>query len=98
MLAANPASDANLLLGLLALHNELVSRPDLVAAVRQWVPGRSTPLGKILVDRGALSGADLAALDVLLDRLLARHKGDIDQALAALRCPRTVRVALESVD
>ena len=49
----------NLLLGILALQNNFVSRDDLVSAFAAWVADRSRLLGQILRDRG---GADPAAL------------------------------------
>jgi tRNA A-37 threonylcarbamoyl transferase component Bud32 len=97
MLVINPASDANLLVGLLALQSQLINRQHLVAAVRQWVDGRSTTLGEILVARRALLAGDLAALKVLVTRLLELHSDDVERTLAAVSCLRSVRVPLEGV-
>jgi tRNA A-37 threonylcarbamoyl transferase component Bud32 len=97
MIAAHSDSDTNLLVGLLALQTQLVSRPELVAAVGQWMHDRTQTLGEILVTRRALLAGDLAILKALRDRLLDRHGGDVDEALAALTCLRAVRAALEGV-
>jgi eukaryotic-like serine/threonine-protein kinase len=97
MFSPTPASDANLLVGLLALQGQLISRPELVAAVRQWVQGRSNTLGKVLVERGALMPDELAALDTLVGRLLDRHDGSVETTLAANTCLRSVRAALGAV-
>jgi serine/threonine protein kinase len=96
MVAIDPASNANLLLGLVALQNEIITRPDLIAAVRQWIPARGRTLGAILLERRALSTDQLAEVESLVERALQEH-GDIEPALAAVRCPRSVRIALEGI-
>jgi tetratricopeptide (TPR) repeat protein len=97
MLAVEPASNVNLLIGLLALDNELISRADLVAAVRQWVQGRSQTLSAILVQRGAMRADGREIVEAIAGGLLERHGGDVEQAIMTVDCLRTVRVALQGV-
>jgi serine/threonine protein kinase len=97
MLAVEPASNVNLLIGLLALDNELISRADLVAAVRQWVQGRSQTISDILVQRGALRADGREIVEAIAGGLLERHRGDVDQALMNVDALRSVRVALQGV-
>jgi serine/threonine protein kinase len=96
MVPIDPASNANLLLGLVALQNEIITRPELIAAVRQWVPARGRTLGAILLERRALNTDQVAIVESLVERSLQDH-GDVESALAAVRCPRSVRIALEGI-
>jgi serine/threonine-protein kinase len=79
------AADRNLLLGILALQMDFVNRDALVAGMSAWAVDKAKPLGQILAERGALAEAERAALEVLVDRHLARHDHDADKSLAALR-------------
>ncbi|WP_165068826.1 serine/threonine-protein kinase [Paludisphaera rhizosphaerae] len=74
----------DLLLGLLALQNDFVSRDALVAAFAAWVADRSRPLGRLLLDAGALSPPRLRLLEALAAEHLDHHQGDVDRSLAAL--------------
>jgi serine/threonine protein kinase len=69
----------------------------MVAGVRQWVRDRTTPLGRILIDKSALRASDLAAVELLVARLLEKHGGDVEKSMASLGAVRGVRVALEGV-
>ncbi|HEX8203137.1 MAG TPA: hypothetical protein VF590_21860, partial [Isosphaeraceae bacterium] len=65
--AAHPAgaptiADANLLFGILALQLDFVTRDALIAAMHAWVLQKSKPLGRILVEQGALAEARHALL------------------------------------
>ena len=97
MLSSNPASNENFLLGLVALQGRLITRAELVAAVRQWAQDRSTLLGKILVDKGVLRPSDLSAVEILAGRLLDKHGNDVEKSLASLENVRSIRVAIEGV-
>src|SRR5262249_32131670 len=81
---SRPASDRNLLFGILALQMDFIGRDRLIAAMSAWVLDKAKPLGEILQDQGALAEADRAALDALVDRHLARHGGDPERSLAAV--------------
>ena len=50
---AQADADRNLLIGILALQIDFVSREALIAAVSAWVRDKQKPLSQILVDQGA---------------------------------------------
>src|SRR5712671_4138346 len=56
-----PNTDRNLLLGILALQMDFISRDALIQAMHAWVLDKAKPLGRILVEHGAL-GTDRRAL------------------------------------
>ena len=58
----------SLLFGLLALQNNFIDRETLLAAFNAWVADKSHSLGRILLDRGALSPARHALLTELVQR------------------------------
>ncbi len=80
--AADPAH--GLLLGLLAFQNQFIDREALLTALGAWVVDKATPLGRVLVDRGALDAATHALLEALAKKHLEAHGGDPVQSLAAL--------------
>jgi tetratricopeptide (TPR) repeat protein/tRNA A-37 threonylcarbamoyl transferase component Bud32 len=76
-------ADAELLFGLLALQNGLVTRDQLVAAFAVWTTaGRS--MADIMAEQGALDPARRALLEALLAAHLNLHAGDTARSLAAL--------------
>ena len=60
------STDRNLLFGILAVQMEFVTRDALILAMNAWVLEKTKPLGQILQDQGALSGADHALLESLV--------------------------------
>jgi serine/threonine-protein kinase len=80
----SPDPAAGLLLGLLAFQNHFVDRPALLAALDAWVADKARPLGRILLERGALDAATHALLEALAKRHLEAHGGDPERSLAAL--------------
>ncbi len=87
------ASDRNLVLGLLALQMDFVSREQMLDAMQAWMLARHTPLGEILCARGALAERDRSALELLVDRHVERHGGERG-SLLALRIGDAVRKGL----
>jgi len=75
-------SNRNLLLGILALQNDLVTRDQLIDAINAWAEAKDRPLGEILVERGTLDRERLHLLEQLLDAHVQRH-GSVEQSLAA---------------
>src|SRR5262245_44427371 len=65
----------DLLFGLLALQNGMVSRDQLVAAFGAWTGAPARPMAEILVEHGALSPSRRALLDALAAEHLAAHGG-----------------------
>src|SRR6516165_5679356 len=93
-----PASDRNLLLGILALQMDFISRDDLIAALHQWTLEKSRSLSDILASRGALDRADRNVLDQMVDRHIAKHGGDPRQSLSALDRQPHARSVLEPIN
>jgi eukaryotic-like serine/threonine-protein kinase len=85
----------SLLFGLLALQNNFVDREALLAAFNAWVADKSQPMGQILLDRGALSPARHAVLQVLVQEHLKQHGLDPERSLAVLAVGPAVRDDLE---
>jgi serine/threonine-protein kinase len=87
----------SLLFGLLALQNNFIDRDALLAAFSAWVTDKSQSLGKILLDRGALSAARHAVLAELVQEHLDQHGRDPERSLAVLAVGPAVREQLEHV-
>jgi tetratricopeptide (TPR) repeat protein/tRNA A-37 threonylcarbamoyl transferase component Bud32 len=79
-----PASDRNLLFGILALQMDFIGRDALIAAMNAWVLDKAKPLGTILQAQGALAEDERAALEALVDKHLHKHGGDAERSLAAV--------------
>jgi serine/threonine-protein kinase len=84
MSTPDPSADCNLLYGILALQMDFISRDALIAGMQAWVFHKSTPLGQILLEQGALGSDTHALLEALVDRHVQMH-GDANRSLAALR-------------
>jgi serine/threonine-protein kinase len=91
-----PRRDAprDLLVGLLALQNGMVTKAQLVAACAGWTssPGRS--LADLLVEGDALDPAGRDLLLALAERQLRAHGDDPESSLPALDVPRSTRESL----
>jgi hypothetical protein len=81
---SRPASDRNLLLGILALQMDLISRDALIKAMHAWVLDKGKPLGDILLGQGALAEDERDVLDALVEKHLRKHGGDPERSLAVL--------------
>jgi serine/threonine-protein kinase len=90
----SPAADRNLLLGILAVQMDFVSKDTLVAAMNAWILDKGKSLGQILRDLGHLSGDRLELLEALVREHLKAHQDDPQQSLAALSAVSSVRQAL----
>jgi tetratricopeptide (TPR) repeat protein/tRNA A-37 threonylcarbamoyl transferase component Bud32 len=76
-------ADRNLLLGILALQTDFITRDDLIAAMNAWALEKNRPLEDILVDRSALDPTHRDALRLMVDCHVAKHGGP-EASLAAL--------------
>lgn len=85
------------LLGLLAFQNNLIDRDALLAALNVWAAEKSTPLGRILVAQGSLDAATLALVEALASKHLARHGGEPEKSLAALRSIASIADDIEQI-
>jgi serine/threonine-protein kinase len=92
-----PDADCNLLLGILALQMDFITRDGLLAAMNAWVLDKGKPLGHILRDQGQMTPARLQLLEALVGEHLQAHANDPRQSLAAVT-QDAVKQALASVD
>jgi serine/threonine protein kinase/tetratricopeptide (TPR) repeat protein len=84
----------DLLFGLLALQNGLVTRDQLVAAFGAWTGAPGRALADLLVEQGALDPPGRDLLLALADRHIKAHGGDPEKSLAALDVNRSTRESL----
>ncbi len=84
----------DLLFGLLALQNALVSRDQLVLAFGSWTAAADKSLAAILAEQGALRSEHRALLDALVAAHIKLHGGDPERSLAALDVNRSTRESL----
>src|SRR5262245_34735534 len=92
-----PSADRNLLFGLLALQMDLLTREQLLDGFQLWMLQKDTPVAAVLLRRGALQAPDVEVVEALLQRRLARHGGDVQHSLAALRVETPVEEALRGL-
>src|SRR5436309_13789548 len=81
---SQPASDRNLLFGVLALQMDFINRDALVRAVNAWVLDKDKPLGQILVEQGSLREDAHLLLEALVEKHLEMHGGDPHKSLASV--------------
>jgi serine/threonine-protein kinase len=91
------AADRNLLFGILALQMDFIGREALIAAMHAWVLDKGKPLGRTLVDQGALKENAYALLDPLVQAHLEAHGGHAQKSLAAISLPGSAVDALRAV-
>jgi serine/threonine protein kinase len=84
----------DLLFGLLALQNGMVTRDQLVAAFAVWTAAGDRPMADLLVEHGALTAPRRALLEGLAAEHLAAHGDDPERSLAALDLNRSTRLGL----
>jgi hypothetical protein len=63
---SRPATDRNLLFGILALQMDFISRDALIAVMHAWVLDKAKPLAQILHDQGALTADRRTLLEALV--------------------------------
>lgn len=84
-----PAADRNLLLGILALHNNFVTKEALHAAVQTWTADQSRELGEVLRERGVLTASRVKTLSELAGELINEF-GTAQECLEQLHSLSTV--------
>lgn len=90
-------SDRNLLLGILAVQMDFVSRDQLLAAMNAWVIDKQRALDAILLEAGALRPDTRELLLALVEKHLELHAGDSEQSLAAFGSIGTLREDLSKL-
>jgi eukaryotic-like serine/threonine-protein kinase len=91
------AADLNLLLGIIALQMDFISRDALIAAMHAWVMNKATRLSDILQAQGALTDSRRCLLDSLVEEHLKLHEGEPQKSLAALSSIGSVREELSRI-
>jgi tetratricopeptide (TPR) repeat protein/tRNA A-37 threonylcarbamoyl transferase component Bud32 len=84
----------NLLFGLLALQNGMITRDQLVSAFGTWTGSPGKALADLLVEQNALDPPAKDLLMALVERHLKLHRGDPEKSLAALELNRSTRDSL----
>ncbi len=87
----------DLLFGLLALQNGMITRDQLVAAFGVWTGTSHRPMADILVEQAALTPPRRALIDALTAEHLAVHDGDTEASLASLEVGPSTRESLVRV-
>ncbi|MGO9915479.1 MAG: tetratricopeptide repeat protein [Isosphaeraceae bacterium] len=91
------AADRNLLLGIIALQMDFISRDTLIAAMHAWVLNKAAPLSQILQDQGDLTDSRRSLLDALVEEHLKLHQNEPQKSLAALGSIGSVREQLSRI-
>jgi serine/threonine-protein kinase len=87
-----------LVFGILALQNELLSREQLVVAFDTWIRDKSLTLADVLESQGALSSADRQLTERLVARFVEKNSGLVEQGLVSFSALTTVRPDLERLN
>src|SRR5262249_57986025 len=90
-------TDRQLLFGLLALRAGLIQARPLAAAWAAWSARPDGPFADLLVERGHLTRADCAAVEVLLERETKKPDSK-SPGLSADERVRRALVALEELE
>jgi serine/threonine-protein kinase len=92
----NPGNDTSrqLLFGLLALQTGLIDQAALVAAFHAWTQDKARSLGDHLIALGHIEPGHRPLLEGLAAAHLARHRGDVEESLAAIPAGRSTREGL----
>jgi hypothetical protein len=91
------ATDRNVLLGIVALQMDFISRDALIAAMHAWILNKATPLSEILHGQGAMTEWQRSLLDALVEEHLRLHDHDTQKSLAALSSIGSVRTDLSRI-
>jgi tetratricopeptide (TPR) repeat protein len=95
--ASGSAADRNMLLGILAVQMDFITRDALVAAMHAWVMAKHRPLGDLLEEQGALTPPRRRILDLLADEHLNAHGGDLQRSLAVAGAQTILPGGLDSL-
>ena len=81
----DPASDINLLLGILALQMDFINQDQLVRGMNGWILEKRKSLAELLMEQGALDQETRHLLETMVRKHLALHGNDPGRSLGALR-------------
>jgi eukaryotic-like serine/threonine-protein kinase len=86
----------HLLIGLLALQNDLINQGQLVAALEAWTLDKTRSLADHLEARGDLTGATRGQVEALAKVHLQAHGGEVERSLTAVWTGELTRQGLVS--
>jgi serine/threonine protein kinase len=92
-----PSAERNLLLAVLALQNNFISRDALLAGFDRWSANKSRSIAQVLVEQQHLSPQRCELLHALADEHLAAHQGNAQHCLSSLDITETSRRVLGDV-
>ncbi len=93
-----PSSDRNLLLGIVALQMDFISRDALIEAMHDWTLDKTRSLSEILVENGALDPADRSVSGEPGRAAYRPPRRRPGEEPVVARIGRAVRATLESLD
>ena len=70
------SADRNLLFGMFALQNDHITQDQLIAAFQTWILRKDQSLDSLIFDKGWMTEADIASVNSLLDRRIAKVGGE----------------------
>lgn len=89
-MASNNA-DRNLLVGVLALQMEFLTREQLVTALSAWGDAKDKTLSQILNEHGVVNQDRQQLLDRLVNERFQQHDNDVERSLRSLALPPALR-------
>lgn len=92
------ASDRNLLFGILAWQNSLISQDQLLGAMKAWTFDKNRTLAEILVSHQVLEEDRASRLERMVDDQIALHNDDPKQSLGVLSSVATVAKSLAAIE
>jgi tetratricopeptide (TPR) repeat protein/tRNA A-37 threonylcarbamoyl transferase component Bud32 len=90
-------AERDLLFGLLALQNGLISQSALVAAFQTWTRDKDRPIADHLAGEVRLDSDSRAAVEAMVELHLKKDEGDATRSLAGIPVGRSTREALAAV-
>ena len=84
------SADRNLLFGVLAWQNGVITQDQLLEGMKNWSFEKSKSLGQILEENNALTNDKRGALEPMVDAHLQFHDGDAALALQSLAPDQTL--------
>ena len=91
---SNVSTDRNLLFGLIAMQNGLITREHLMTATGLWLQDKSQPMDQLLVSQEFITQQQHGLLSELVNMHLDKHEGDAERSLAAVDAISSVREEL----
>jgi serine/threonine protein kinase/tetratricopeptide (TPR) repeat protein len=91
------AADRNLLVGIIALQLDFITRDALISAMNSWIVNKEMPLSQILLDQGELSSSRRSLLDALVAEHLTLHDGSAEKSLAAVSSIGSLHAQLSQI-